>query len=447
MRRVQRPAWLTREVIGWTAFDFANQAFTMVIITALYQQFFIKQVVPMVSESDERGKRLWEASNITAEVIIIAISPLLGALADFSGAKKKFLLVTYFGCVAATFLLGLAGPGAIGLAMTCYIVGYVFFGAGENFLNAFLPEVAQQKDMGRVSAFSWAVAYTGALISMAVGSIILALAGTGHLGFGLVCAWCGAYFLLGGLPTFFLLKERKRREALPAGQSIATVGFHRMASTFRDIRRYKHLMRFLVIAMIYLAGMQVVIFYAGTIATDLFGFSEGKLGIFFTQVIVTGVIGAALVGRVQDRIGTRATIQGLLVIWALTLLVAGFATREWLFWVAANFVGLSMGALGSASRVMAGLFSPQHKAGEFFGFYGMAQKLAVILGLGFQFLLGTMGAKFNVAIGASAIFFVIGFFLMFLVDERRGRIVAIKAAREHVRMYGDYEGTIAGDVT
>ena len=102
MRRVQRPAWLTREVIGWTAFDFANQAFTMVIITALYQQFFIKQVVPMVGTSDERGKRLWEASNITAELIIIAVSPLLGALADFSGAKKTFLLVTYFGCVAAT---------------------------------------------------------------------------------------------------------------------------------------------------------------------------------------------------------------------------------------------------------------------------------------------------------------------------------------------------------
>ena len=447
MRRVQRPAWLTREVIGWTAFDFANQAFTMVIVTALYQQFFIKQVVPMVGESDERGKRLWEAANITAEIIIIAVSPLLGALADFSGAKKKFLFVTYLGCVAATFALGFAGPGSIALAMVCYILGYVFFGAGENFLNAFLPEVAQQKDMGKVSAFSWAIAYTGALVSTIVAYQILARAGNGHGGYALVCVWCGAYFLLGGLATFFLLKERKRRERLPTGQSIATVGFHRLAQTFRDLKRYRHLMRFLAIAMIYLAGMQVVVFYAGTIARDMFGFDDRKQGIFFAQVIVTGVIGAALVGRVQDRIGTRTTIQALLVIWALTLLVAGFATREWVFWIAANFVGLSMGALGSASRVMTGLFSPQHKSGEFFGLYGMANKSAVILGLGFQFVLGSMGAKFNVAIGASAIFFVIGFFLMFLVDERRGRITAIKAAREHIREHGDYEGTIAGDVT
>lgn len=430
--------------MGWTAFDFANQAFTMVIITAVYQQFFIKQVVPMVGESDAHGKRLWEASNITAMLIIMAISPLLGALADFSGAKKRFLFVTYVGCVAATFALGFAGPGAASFAISLYVIGYVFFAAGENFLNGFLPEVAAQKDMGRVSAFSWAVAYSGALLSTIVAYLILAGFGDTHLGYALVCAWCGAYFLLGGMPTFFLLKEKKQREQLPPGTSIATIGFHRLWHTMRDLHRYKYLMRFMAIVTIYLAGMSVVVFYAGTIAQDVFGFSKAKQGVFFAQVIITGVIGAAVIGRVQDRIGTRTAIQGLLVIWALTLLFAGFATREWIFWVAANFVGFSMGALGSASRVMVGLFSPQHKSGEFFGFYGMANKSAVILGLGFQFILGTWGLAFNVAIGASAVFFIAGFFLMFLIDERAGRIAAIKAAREHVRKHGDYEGTIAG---
>jgi UMF1 family MFS transporter len=333
------------------------------------------------------------------------------------------------------------------MAMTLFIVGYVFFGAGENFLNAFMPEIARQKDMGRVSAFSWAIAYTGALLSMGVGSIVIAMAGEGHLGYGLVCLWCGVYFLFGGLPTFYLLRERKLREQLPEGQTMLTVGFHRLAQTIRDMRRYRQLMRFIFIAMIYLAGMSVVIYYAGTIAADTFEFSTGKQAIFFAQLIITGIIGAALVGRIQDRIGTRTTIQGLLIIWAFTMLLAAFATREWLFWVTGNLAGFSMGALGSASRVMAGLFSPQHKSGEFFGFYGMAQKMAVILGLGFQFLLGTFGADFNLAIGASAIFFVAGFVLMFSIDEREGRIVAIKAAREHIRKHGDYAGKITGDVT
>ena len=149
----------------------------------------------------------------------------------------------------------------------------------------------------------------------------------------------------------------------------------------------------------------------------------------------------------QDSIGTRNTILGLLVLWALTMFLAGFATHQWVFWVLGNLVGFSMGALGSASRVMAGLFSPQHKAGEFFGFYGMAQKMAVILGLGFQFLLGSFGVTFNWAIAASSIFFIAGFFLMLGIDEREGRITAIRAAREHVRRHGDYAGVIPGDVT
>jgi UMF1 family MFS transporter len=452
---MRRPSWLTREVIGWTAFDFANQAFTMVIITALYQQYFIKQVVPMVDGSDARGKRLWEISNMSAELVIILLSPLVGALADFSGAKKKFLFITWIGCVAATLLLGLFGPGQYVGGMICFIIGYIFFGAGENFLNAFMPEIARQKDMGRVSAFSWSVAYSGALISMIVGSLILVAAGEGHLGYGLVALWCGVYFLVGGLPTFFLLRERKMKEAMPPGQTILTVGFHRLRETFREMRRYRQLLRFIVIAMIYLAGMSVVIYYAGTIARDVFGFSTGKQGIFFAQLIVTGIIGAAVIGRIQDRIGARATIQILLVIWTLTMLLAGFATREWIFWVTGNLAGLSMGALGSASRVMAGLFSPHHKAAEFFGFYGVAQKLSVILGLGLQMIVGLVAAKYGISnadamrlgTAASAIFFIAGFLLLFTIDEREGRIIAIKAAREHVRQHRDYAGRIAGDVT
>jgi UMF1 family MFS transporter len=428
-------------------FDFANQAFAMVMITALYQQYFIKQVVPLADGSDHHGKRLWEISNISGELVIILLSPLLGALADFSGAKKRFLMVTYVGCVAATMALGLVGPGDVALGMTLFIAGFICFSAGENFLNAFLPEIAAQRDMGRVSAFSWAIAYSGALLSTAVAYAIIGAMGEEPAGYRLVAVWCGVYFLLGGIPTFLFLRERKLAETLPPGQTLVTIGFHRLRQTFSDMRRYRQLIRFLIIAMIYLAGMQVVVFYAGSIASDEFRFSSTKQGIFFAQLIVTGILGAAIVGRIQDRIGTRPTIQGLLILWTLTMLLAGLATREWVFWLTGNLAGFSMGALGSASRVMAGLFSPQHKAGEFFGFYGMASKISVILGLGFQFLLGMMGAPFNLAIASSAIFFIVGFALMFWIDEREGRIVAIRAAREHVRLHRDYAGAISGDVT
>jgi MFS transporter, UMF1 family len=443
---MKRPAWLTKEVFGWAAFDFANQAFTMVIITALYQQYFIKQIVPMVGDSDDRGRRLWEAANIAAEVVIIVLSPLLGALADFSGAKKRFLFVTYIGCVLCTFALGLVGPGDVAAGMLLFVAGYVFFAAGENFLNGFLPEIARQKDMGRVSAFSWAIAYTGSLVSVAVAYTIMA--GTNDPDrYRWVAVWCGAYFLIGGIPTFLLLRERKLREAMPPGQNVATIGFYRLRQTLRDVRQYRQLLRYLGVVTIYTAGVQIVIFYAGSIASDVFGFSKSEEGFFFAQLILTGILGAIVTGHVQDRIGTRTTILGLLVLWTFTMSLGAFATERWLFWVAGNFVGFSMGSLFTASRVLAGLFSPQHKAAEFFGLYGMAQKLSAILGLGSQALLGFMGASFHVAVGASSIFFIVGFFLMLTVNEREGRVVAIRAAREHVRKHRDYAGTISGDVT
>jgi UMF1 family MFS transporter len=235
---------------------------------------------------------------------------------------------------------------------------------------------------------------------------------------------------------------------MPPGHNLLTIGFARLANTFREIKRYRQLFRFLIIVTIYISGMQIVVFFAGTIAKEMFNFDGLKFALFILVANVTGIIGAAITGRFQDQIGTRNTIHICLAFWAFTLFAAAFATQEWMFWLAANLVGLSMGGLGTASRVMAGLFSPHHKSGEFFGFYGMAHKLSVVLGMGFVAIaLQIFGGKFNLAIGASSIFFIVGFALLFSINEREGRIVAIKAAREHVRKHQDYAGRIAGDVT
>jgi UMF1 family MFS transporter len=386
-------------------------------------------------------------ANIIGEVIIIATSPLLGALADFSGAKKRFLFVTYVGAVVFTLSFGLVAPGQAALGTVLFILGYVFYGSGENFLNAFLPEIAEHRAMGKVSAFSWTVAYIGALLAFG-GAVVINLLDPGPAGYRWISVWAGLFFLAAGAPTFLLLRERKLAEAMPPGASLWTIGFHRLARTLADLRRYRQLFRFMGIVTVYFAGMQVVVFFAGTIAFEMFHFEGGKFALFLLIANVSGIIGAAVTGRFQDRLGTRTTIQIALVFWMATLVVSALATREWVFWVAANAVGLSMGALGTASRVMAGLFSPHHKSGEFFGIYGMAHKCAAILGLGFvAIMLELVDGRFHLAIGASSVFFLIGLALMFLIDEREGRIIALKAARDHVRAHKDYTGRIRGDTT
>jgi UMF1 family MFS transporter len=191
--------------------------------------------------------------------------------------------------------------------------------------------------------------------------------------------------------------------------------------------------------------MQIVIWFAGTITKKLFNFSDVKMSLFMLQITVTAIIGALITGRIQDRIGTRNTIHVTLVVWGLMMLGAAFIRSEAVFWVLANGVGLGMGGLGTASRSMVGLFSPAHKSAEFFGFYGLGTKVAVILGLGVTIIAEQVFPNnYNLVVASSSIFFFGGIALLFTVDEKRGRITALRMTREHIRRHHDFRGGLPG---
>jgi UMF1 family MFS transporter len=435
--------WLTREVFGWAMFDFANQAFTLVILTTMFQVYFVDHIV---GGDASLGRRLWAVSGIIALLVVVAVSPLVGALADFSGAKKKLLFVTYVVSVALTAALGLVAPGQVTAGMTVFIAGYVFYAVGENFVGAFLPELAAHDQMGKVSAFGWTISYVGGLACLA-GAAAITLIWPGPTGYRIVCLWAGLFFLAAALPTFILLRERKRREAMPPGQTMLTVGFHRLGGTFRSLRRYRELFRYLAIMTFYLAGMQIVIWFAAEIAKEIFHLTDQQLFAYILVLTLTAVGGAFATGRYQDRIGTRRTIILALWLWLLvmsgTLFVEG---RPWMFWVLGSGVGVGMGMLGTASRAMVGLFSPQHKAAEFFGFYGLGTKVAAILGLLLTIVAESLAPQdYDRVVASSGIFFVVGLILMFTVDEKSGRRTALEAALDHVRRHHDYAAQIPAD--
>jgi UMF1 family MFS transporter len=433
--------WFNREVFGWAMFDFANQAFTLVILTTMFHVYFVTHIVP---GDESRGRQLWALSGIIALLFVIAVSPVIGALADFSGAKKRLLFTTYVASVILTAALGLVAPGQITAGMTLFIVGYSFYAIGENFMAAFLPELASHRNMGKVSAFGWTMGYVGGLSCLAGAAVITVLV-PGPTGYRLVCLWAGVFFLVAALPTFLLVRERKQREQMPEGQNILTVGFCRLGDTFRAISRYKQLFRYLPIMTYYLAGMQIVIWFAGSIAKKLFGLSDQQMALYILVLTFTAIVGAFVTGRFQDRLGTRRTIMIALALWLAVMSAAPFAQpgRQYMFWIMGSGVGFGMGMLGTASRAMVGLFSPPHKAAEFFGFYGLGTKLAAVLGL----LLSILAEKlfpnnYNLVVASSGIFFLGGLVLLLLVDEQAGRDAAAEAAAEHVQKHHDYTGEI-----
>ena len=439
---MRRPAWLNRQVFGWGMFDFANQAFTLVILTAFFNLYFTQYIVPgevvVAADGSEQmdhsmGRRLWAVCGVITQVLIIVLGPIVGAMADFYGAKKKLLVASWLGAVLFTASLGLVPPGAVAAGMILFIIAYLFYGAGEGFIAAFLPEVSTQRTMGRVSAFGWTLGYIGGLLCLG-GAAVFTFIWEGPAAYRLICVWAAVFFFFAALPTIILLRERKRPEAMPQGYNITTIGFHRVADTWRAIRRYRWLFQFLIVMTIYLAGMQIVIWFAGTLTRELFGFGERKMALFILQITVTAIIGALITAALQDRIGARNYILICMVFWAVTIATAAAATTEPMFWVVGNAVGLGIGALGTSSRAMAGLFTPEHKAGEFFGFYGLAHKLAAILGLSsFAVADWLLSGDLNLVAASGTVFFILGFFLMLGIDERAGRAAAIRAAGEYRR--------------
>jgi UMF1 family MFS transporter len=422
-RRVQ-----PREIFGWAMFDFANSSFTTVMVTTFFSLYFAETIVG----DPARGKELWGLTTSIAQFLVIVTAPLLGALADFSGAKKKFLLVTYLGCAVGTAALGLVGPGDIALAMVLFIIANVCFLSGENFISAFLPEICPPRLMGRISSLAWGLGYFGGIGAILVS--VLILRATDNEGHRWVWIMVAAWFLIAGLPTFLFVRERHKHEAMPPGQTIATIGFHRLARTFREARRFRQLIHFLVTFMVYSCGVFAVIGFASLIARETLQLNETMLGVFIIVLNVVAALGAWGGGLVQDLIGSKPAIVMALIGWLIALgLVLGIEllpaadeptqmTRV-LFWAAGVIVGMSMGATFTASRAIVGLLSPEDRAAEFFGLWGVFGKLGGMIGLG---SFGIVSSRFGSLAGLAllGVYFALGLASMLFVDVRAGQAAA-----------------------
>ena len=151
-----------REVWSWAMFDFANSGYTTVVITAIFNAYF----VGVVTNNEDWGTFAWTASLGVSYALIMIAAPLVGAYADAYAAKKRLLLLTTIGCLSFTALLYFVGPGDLGLAILLIVLSNFFFGCGENLIAAFLPELAQSRALGKVSGWGWSLGYIGGLVSL-----------------------------------------------------------------------------------------------------------------------------------------------------------------------------------------------------------------------------------------------------------------------------------------
>jgi len=416
-----RPA----EVLAWAMFDFANSGYTTVVITAVFNAYF----VGVIAGNAPWATFAWTAALSASYALILLTAPVLGAYADLRAAKKRLLLLTTAGCVVATALLALTGPGTLALAIALLVFSNFCFGSGENLIAAFLPELAQGEALGRVSGWGWSLGYLGGLLTLGICLAYVTWAqGQGQPAREFVPVTMlitAAIFALASLPTFIVLRERARPVPAVPGENLVSAAFARLAQTVRNAGRYRDLSRFLVCIVFYQAGIQTVIALAAIYAEQALGFTNKDTIILILVVNVTAAVGAFAFGHIQDRLGHVRTLALTLWLWIATTLVAWSASGPGLFWVAANLAGLCLGSSQSAGRALVGYLSPADRHAECFGLWGLAVKLSSILGpITYGSVTWATSGNHRLAMLATGGFFVVGLALLAGIDVARGRRAA-----------------------
>ena len=423
--RILQPGVKKREVWAWAMYDFANSGYTTVVITAVFSAYFVS----VVAGDAPWATFVWTLALSVSYAAILLSAPLVGAWADAHAGKKTLLWITTLGCVAATAALWFAGPGALALAIALLVVSNFFFGTGENLIAAFLPELARPRALGRVSGWGWSLGYVGGLVSLGACLAYIGWAqkqGQGAADFvPATMLITAALFMLAALPTLLMLRER----AAPQPAATARDAWTQVRHTLGHLSQLPDLKRFLICTVLYQAGIQAVITLAAIYANQAFHFTTQQTIVLVLVVNVTAALGAFFFGHVQDRIGHVRAIAFTLAGWIVMVALAWAAPDERMFWVAANLAGLCMGASQSAGRAMVGLLAPPRHQAEFFGLWGLAVKLASILGpLTYGVASWVTGNDLRQALLITGSYFVLGLIALGGVGPVRGRRAAHRFA-------------------
>ncbi|WP_280152543.1 MFS transporter [Piscinibacter sp. XHJ-5] len=417
-----------REVFGWAMYDFANSGYTTVVLTAVFNAYF----VGAVAGGAPWATLAWTLAIAASSVLVMLTMPAIGAYADLRAAKKRLLAISTAGCIVATCALALVGRGDVALAVVAVVLSNTFYSYGESLSAAFLPELAREKAIGRVSGWGWSFGYFGGMLSLGAGlAYVLAAQARGEAATRFVPVTMlitAVVYGVASLATFALLRERAVPQPL-AGTSGVVASLRELKQTWRNARRFSDFSWMLACGACYQAGISVVIALAAVYAEQVLGFKQAQTMMLVFLVNIAAALGAFGFGYWQDRLGAKPALALTLVGWIVMIVLAALATGPGLFWAAAVVAGLCMGSSQSTGRAMIGLFAPSRQRAEFYGLWTFATRLSAIVGpvtYGVVTLL-TQG-NHRMAIVSTALFFIGGLLLLTKVDMNRGMSAARSAS-------------------
>jgi len=408
-----------RAIVSWALFDFANSPFTTLVVTFVYATYFTQAIAADAIE----GTVLW-SRGITITALVVALcSPVLGALADRGGLRKRFVGGATLVTVLATIALYAIVPGQARAALAVFVVANIAFEFSSVFYNAFLPDITTERNIGRVSGWGWGLGYVGGLLALAVALLALVQPEVPWFGFSteggeniratnlLVAVW----FAVFSLPLFLFVHDDRSARSAPG--AVVRDSLAQLVSTFREIRKHREAVKFLIARLVYNDGLVTIFAFGGIYAAETFGFSLTDVLIFGIVINLAAGIGAIAMGYLDDFVGAKPTIMISLLGLIAAALIGIFAANAVLFWVAGIVIGIFSGPNQAASRSLMGRYVPPGMQNEYFGFFAFSGKLTAFIG---PFLLGIatgIAESQRVGMAVVLVMFVIGLLLMLTVRE------------------------------
>jgi UMF1 family MFS transporter len=427
-----------KTVFGWCMYDWANSAFATTILAAVLPIYFVSIVPEGGVDITILGitvhafaTPLWSFSITIAMVIVALSAPVLGAIADYSRAKRQFLIFyTYLGAVF-TALLVTVGHGDYLRASLFFIIAIIGFAGGNVFYNAFLPEIAPEGEREYVSGKGFAYGYLGGGLLLILNLLMIQK----HAWFGIPdAAWgarlsfltVGIWWGLFAIPTFRYVRDRK--DKVVKHVQYIRHGFKTLGDTFRKMRRFKELVKFLISFLIYNDGVQTVIVMAAIFGREELGFGVSTLIGCLLMVQIIGFPAALFMGRLAQWIGEKRTIYLCLIVYCIIVIYGYFMSEPWEFWVLGFLVGLVQGGSQAISRSLYSSLLPVGHSAEFFGFFAIANRFASIFGPLIFGLVAALTGSIRNAILSVILFFIVGLVILMTVDVEGGKKAARRVA-------------------
>ena len=416
-----------REIWGWAMYDFANSSYTTVVITYIYSAFFVSQIVP---EASGLRDTYWSVAIVISTLLSVLLSPLLGAMADLSGQKKKYLFGLTLVSVVFTASLFFVDPGEVWLGISLLVFSNTAWMLSENFIASFLPEISTPQTIGKISGIGWGIGYIGGLLSLVLMiGLITANADEAPALYisqnQMAMLAVALFYLIAALPTYIFLKERTFAKASYQQASMAVVfkaSAQRVSNMLVLVKEYPVLFRFFIPFTVYSAGIAVIVKFFGIYASEELHISGTFLIMVGAILQIASMIGAITFGLIQDKKGAAFTLTASLIWWLLGILgiyflenIAALFSMEnkKMFIVIAFIAGSALGATQSASRAVVGLITKKEDASLSYGLWGVFGKFAIVLGMIFGPIADAVG-RHN-ALLVVMVYFIIGLALLRIV--------------------------------